>query len=63
MLDCGMGIETVADRVNSTPENIRRHYDKAEPRREMERRRRDHLDKLGFESDSDPDSDSEDTNE
>lgn len=48
-LSRGVPIETIATRVNSSPETIKQHYDKPDPRRELEERRRRHLDSLALE--------------
>jgi site-specific recombinase XerD len=50
MLDCGLPVDVVADRVNATPEVISRHYDKQDAVTEMERRRRPHLTDLRLDS-------------
>jgi hypothetical protein len=42
----GLPVEVVAKRVNSAPSTIRNHYDKEDPRRELEERRRAHLENL-----------------
>ncbi|GAA0305564.1 tyrosine-type recombinase/integrase [Halarchaeum salinum] len=39
MRECGMSISAVSDRVDATPETIRTHYDRSDPRRTMESRR------------------------
>jgi site-specific recombinase XerD len=57
MLNCGIPVEVVAERVNASIEVIQRHYDKAQALAEMERRRRPYLDDLGFEDDGDDDRD------
>jgi len=51
-LSRGVPIEVIADRVNSSPDTIEQHYDKEDPRRELEERRRDHLDSLEVNDDS-----------
>jgi site-specific recombinase XerD len=53
MLNCGIPVEVVAERVNASIDVIKQHYDKAKALDEMERRRRPHLDDLGFEDDTD----------
>jgi len=45
-LDCGIPPEVVAVRANAGVKTIKKHYDKATPRKRMERRRRRHLEKL-----------------
>jgi len=45
-LNCGMPIEEVAERVNSSPEVIRRHYDVATMDEKFEERREQYLDNL-----------------
>lgn len=50
-LSRGVPIEVIADRVNSSPETIEEHYDKEDPRRELEQRRRGHLDSLELDND------------
>ncbi|MDS0276456.1 site-specific integrase [Halomicroarcula sp. S1AR25-4] len=47
-LNCGMPIEDVAERVNSTPAVIRRHYDVATGDEKLEERRRDYLGDLSI---------------
>lgn len=39
MRECGMSVGAVSDRVDATPETIRAHYDRSDPRRTMESRR------------------------
>lgn len=45
-LSRGVPVEVVAKRVNSSVETIRKHYDKEDPHRELEERRRPHLQNL-----------------
>ena len=47
-LNRGMPIEDVAERVNSAPSTIRRHYDVASGLEKLEERRRDHLGQLSI---------------
>jgi len=49
-LSRGVPVEVVAKRVNSSVETIRKHYDKEDPFRELEERRRPHLENLEIES-------------
>jgi len=42
----GLPVEVVAERVNASVDVIERHYDKEDPRRELEQRRRTHLSNL-----------------
>ncbi|MFC7134310.1 MULTISPECIES: tyrosine-type recombinase/integrase [Salinibaculum] len=51
-LSRGVPIEVIADRVNSSPDTIEEHYDKEDPRRELEVRRRGHLDALSLDDDT-----------
>ena len=51
MRDREVPIETVSKRVNASVEVIKQHYDTADSLSEMDRRRRPHLDKLGFDHD------------
>jgi site-specific recombinase XerD len=46
--DRGVPLDVVAERVNASPAVIKRHYDKHSHIDEMEHRRRDHVEKLGF---------------
>lgn len=50
-LNCGMPIEDVAERVNSSPEVIRRHYDVATGDEKLEERRRKFMDSLSIDGD------------
>lgn len=50
-LNCGMPIEDVAERVNSSPEVIRRHYDVATGEEKLEERRRQFLGDLSISND------------
>ncbi|WP_436929095.1 tyrosine-type recombinase/integrase [Halosimplex halobium] len=50
-LDCGVPIKVVAERANVAIKTLKNHYDKTEPRKRMERRRRPHLDKLSYDPD------------
>lgn len=43
----------VAERVNSAPDTIRRHYDKASEREKMLNRRREFVDELDIDDESD----------
>ncbi|MFH5798555.1 tyrosine-type recombinase/integrase [Haladaptatus sp. CMAA 1911] len=52
-LNCGMPIEDVAERVNSSPEVIRRHYDVATGDEKLEQRRRKFLDSLSIDNEGD----------
>ena len=47
-LNCGMPIEDVAERVNSAPDTIRRHYDVASGEEKLEQRRRKYLENLSI---------------
>jgi hypothetical protein len=49
----GIPLEVVADRVNASPQTIEQYYDKEDPRRELEERRRDHIDRLSLTDDTD----------
>lgn len=44
--DIGFPPEVVAERVNSSPETIKKHYDKASRREKLERRRRPFVDQM-----------------
>jgi len=44
----GVPVEVVAERVNASVETIEQYYDKEDPRRELEERRRDHLQNLSL---------------
>lgn len=46
MLNCGMPVEVVAERVNASISVIEQHYDTETPLEEMELRRRPHLESL-----------------
>ncbi|MFC6973466.1 tyrosine-type recombinase/integrase [Halomicroarcula sp. GCM10025709] len=50
-LNCGMPIEDVAERVNSAPSTIRRHYDVATGEEKLEERRRNHIGNLSLSKD------------
>ncbi|MFB6150185.1 MAG: hypothetical protein ABEJ40_00115 [Haloarculaceae archaeon] len=50
-LNCGIPIEVVAVRVNSSVKTIKKHYDKASERERMEQRRREHIEKLSYKID------------
>lgn len=52
MLTRGMPAPVVAERMNASVETITEHYDKEDPVREMDERRRPHLDQLTLEDDS-----------
>jgi hypothetical protein len=45
-LDLGIPPEVVANRVNASLETIEQHYDVADPRERMEKRRRPHVENL-----------------
>lgn len=47
-LNSGLTYEEVAERVNSTPDTLRRYYDKATPDEKFEQRRRHTAEKLAF---------------
>jgi len=48
MLNRGIPIEVVSDRVNTSVRVLKRHYDQPTRREELEERRRHHLDRLDF---------------
>jgi integrase len=48
-LNRGLSFEAVGERVNSDPDTLRRYYDKASEEQKLEERRRQFVDKLGFE--------------
>jgi site-specific recombinase XerD len=50
-LNRGIPIDVVSKRVNSSARTIETHYDKPDPVEEMKKRRRPHLDRLGFDGD------------
>ena len=50
-LNRGIPIDVVSNRVNSSARIIEAHYDKPSQMEAMEQRRRQHLDRLGFDSD------------
>ncbi|WP_338738407.1 tyrosine-type recombinase/integrase [Haloplanus salilacus] len=52
-LNRGVPIEAVAERVNTSVRTLKRHYDQPTKREELEERRREHVDKLGFDEDED----------
>ena len=47
-LNRGVPVETVSDRVNTSVRVLKRHYDKPDRLEELEERRREHIDRLGF---------------
>lgn len=52
-LNCGVPIEDVSDRVNTSVRVLKRHYDQPDKREELEERRREYVDRLSFESNGD----------
>lgn len=50
-LNRGVPIDAVSERVNASARVIENHYDKPDPHKEMEKRRRQHLGQLGFDGD------------
>jgi site-specific recombinase XerD len=58
-LNRGVPIEVVAKRVNSSVRVIEEHYDQPTQREELEERRREHIDRLGLDSESDDSNDDE----
>jgi len=53
MLNRGVPIEVVAERVNTSVRVLKKHYDQPTRREELEQRRRQHLDRLSFDEVSD----------
>jgi hypothetical protein len=51
MLNRGVPIEVVADRVNTSVRVLKKHYDQPTRREELEERRRQHIDRLDFDGD------------
>lgn len=47
-LNCSVPIEAVAERVNTSVRVLKRHYDQPTKREELEERRREYVDRLGF---------------
>lgn len=47
-LNCGVPIEDVAERVNTSVRVLKRHYDQPTKREALEERRREHVDRLSF---------------
>jgi len=50
MLNRGVPIEVVSDRVNTSVRVLKKHYDQPTRREELEERRREYLDQLSFDT-------------
>jgi hypothetical protein len=48
-----MPLEVVAERVNTSVRTLKKHYDQPTNIEALEERRRDHIDRLGFDEEED----------
>ena len=52
-LNCGMPLEAVAERVNTSVRTLKKHYDRPTNIEALEERRRHHIDRIGLDKEED----------